>query len=123
MSLYSDSPRPLPAARPGAPSRDRSAAAVRERAWVPTVPSLPEGGAAAEELYVGRPKPYIVRALSPVPGELRQTALYDRLALRSGARIDGPAILEQTDATAFVDPGLTAEIDRFGNAVIAPTHR
>ena len=65
-------PRPLPAARSGAPSRERPAAATRELAWVPTVPNPPDGGAAADELYGGRPKPYIVRALSLVPGELRR---------------------------------------------------
>ena len=64
--------RPLPAARSGAPSRERPAAAVRELAWVPTVPNPPDGGAAAEELYGGKPKPYIVRALSLVPDELRR---------------------------------------------------
>ena len=64
--------RPLPAARPGAPSRERPAAAVKELAWVPTVPNPPAGGEAADELYGGKPKPYIVRALSLVPDELRR---------------------------------------------------
>ena len=64
--------RPLPAARPGAPSRERPAAAVKELAWVPTVPNPPDGGEAADELYGGKPMPYIVRALSLVPDELRR---------------------------------------------------
>ncbi len=64
--------RPLPTARPGAPSRERPAAAVQELAWVPTVPNPPDGGAAADELYGGKPKPYIVRGMSLVPDELRR---------------------------------------------------
>ena len=56
----------------GVDLRPLSAAAVRELAWVPTVPNPPEGGEAADELYGGKPKPYIVRALSLVPGELRR---------------------------------------------------
>ncbi|MFC3227562.1 hydantoinase/oxoprolinase family protein [Marinibaculum pumilum] len=49
-----------------------------------------------------------------------QTAkVWDRLALPVGARIEGPALLEQPDTTIFVDPGLAAEVDRYGNLVIA----
>lgn len=61
--------RPLPAAQPGSPSRERSAGAVIEQAWVPTVPNAPEGGDDAEALYGGKPKPYIMRALSMLPDE------------------------------------------------------
>ena len=63
--------RPLPAPQPGAPSRERPGVAVTELAWVPTIPNPPEGGALADELYGGKPKPYIIRALSLVPSELR----------------------------------------------------
>ena len=37
-----------------------------------------------------------------------------------GARVTGPAILEQSDTTIFVDPGLGAEVDKFGNLVVKP---
>jgi hypothetical protein len=63
--------RPLPAAQPGEPSRERPAAAVVELAWVPTIPNGPDGGELAKELYGGKPKPYILRSLSLVPDELR----------------------------------------------------
>ena len=63
--------RPLPAAQPGEPSRNRPAAAVVELAWVPTIPNGPDGGELAAELYGGKPKPYILRGLSLVPDELR----------------------------------------------------
>jgi len=51
-------------------------------------------------------------------GAWRETAIYDRLALPPGARIEGPAILEQPDATIVVDPGLAATVDRLGNLVM-----
>jgi N-methylhydantoinase A len=44
--------------------------------------------------------------------------VYKRLDLPQGAVIPGPAILEQPDATIFIDPGLTGRVDRFGNVVI-----
>jgi hypothetical protein len=62
---------PLPAAAPGAPTRDRPGVAVTELAWVPTIPNPPDGGALADELYGGQFKPYIIRALSLVPAEMR----------------------------------------------------
>ena len=43
-----------------------------------------------------------------------------RLELPVGARIAGPAILEQPDATIFVDPGMSAEVDRLGNIFMHP---
>ncbi|NNE83849.1 MAG: hypothetical protein HKN28_07745 [Alphaproteobacteria bacterium] len=63
--------RPLPAAMPGEPSRVRPGVAVTELAWVPTIPNPPEGGDEAVALYGPNPKPYIIRALSLVPEELR----------------------------------------------------
>ncbi|MEM7746533.1 MAG: hydantoinase/oxoprolinase family protein, partial [Pseudomonadota bacterium] len=44
--------------------------------------------------------------------------VYDRLSLPRGAIITGPAILEQSDTTIFVDPGLRGEVDAFGNLII-----
>jgi N-methylhydantoinase A len=53
-------------------------------------------------------------------GETHQAGVYDRLALAVGETIAGPALLEQADTTIFVDPGLVAEVDAFGNLVIRP---
>ena len=55
-----------------------------------------------------------------VGGELRQvdTRYYDRAALKAGNRLDGPAIVNQYDTTTVIPPGLTAQVDRFGNIVI-----
>ena len=52
-------------------------------------------------------------------GRARTASVWSRLALPVGARIQGPALLEQPDTTIFVDPGLAAEVDRYGNLVIA----
>jgi len=63
--------RPFAPAQAGSPSREKSAKAVSELAWVLTVPNLPDGGADAEALYGGKPKPYIMRSMSLVPEEFR----------------------------------------------------
>ncbi|NNE88306.1 MAG: hydantoinase/oxoprolinase family protein [Silicimonas sp.] len=53
-------------------------------------------------------------------GAFHDAGLYDRLSLALGEVITGPAILEQPDTTIFVDPGLAATVDGFGNLVIRP---
>ena len=53
-------------------------------------------------------------------GAFHEAKIYDRLALAVGSEIAGPAILEQSDTTIFVDPGLGAVVDAFGNLVIRP---
>src|SRR5262245_20444923 len=45
--------------------------------------------------------------------------LYERDRLPPGARIEGPAIVEQFDATTVMPPGWTAETDRYHNLVLA----
>ncbi len=52
-------------------------------------------------------------------GRARATPVYNRLDLPEGARIAGPAVLEQPDATVWIEPDLAATVDRFGNLVIA----
>jgi N-methylhydantoinase A len=37
--------------------------------------------------------------------------------------IDGPAVLEQPDATIFVEPWLQARVDEFGNILIERKER
>jgi N-methylhydantoinase A len=44
--------------------------------------------------------------------------VFDRLKLPTGARIEGPAVLEQPDTTIFVDPALVAITDRLGNVLL-----
>ena len=47
------------------------------------------------------------------------TRLFDRASLGSGARLTGPAIVEQPDTTVVIDPGATAVVDGLGNLVIS----
>jgi N-methylhydantoinase A len=46
------------------------------------------------------------------------TPIYRREALPQGARFDGPAVLEQLDATTVVEPGNHVEVDPLGNLVV-----
>jgi len=43
------------------------------------------------------------------------TAIYERARLPLGARVAGPAIVEQTDTTTVIPPGVTAHVDDVGN--------
>ncbi len=47
-----------------------------------------------------------------------QAAIYARDRLGAGARIDGPAILTQLDATTLLLPGQSGVVDRFGNLIV-----
>jgi N-methylhydantoinase A len=84
---------------------------------------------------IGRRPPFDLTSLAPSPsaslesarrgtrevwfdGARRETAIWSRLDLPVGALIEGPAILEQPDATIVVDPGLTARVDALGNAIL-----
>lgn len=51
-------------------------------------------------------------------GKAHATPVYNRLGLPVDAVIPGPAVLEQPDATVWVEPDLVAKVDRFGNLVI-----
>lgn len=51
-------------------------------------------------------------------GAWRDAALYDRLALPSGAIVHGPALLLQPDTTTFIEPGYRATVHPSGNILI-----
>ena len=48
-------------------------------------------------------------------GAFMPTAIYERTRLPRGARLDGPAIVEQSDTTTVIPPGVTALGDDAGN--------
>jgi N-methylhydantoinase A len=48
------------------------------------------------------------------------TRIYDRSRLRTGHRIEGPAIVTEFDSTTVVLSGFAAEVDRFLNLIINP---
>jgi N-methylhydantoinase A/oxoprolinase/acetone carboxylase beta subunit len=56
-----------------------------------------------------------------VGGELKAvgTRYYERSDLRSGSRLEGPAIVNQYDSTTVIPPGISAHVDRFGNILMA----
>ena len=47
-----------------------------------------------------------------------EAAIYARERLGAGARIDGPAILTQLDATTLLLPGEVGTVDRLGNLIV-----
>jgi N-methylhydantoinase A len=84
---------------------------------------------------IGRRPSFDLAALAPTPGATRESAargtrpiwfgtgwqdarIWSRLDLPIGAILEGPAVLEQPDATTIVDPGLTARVDTLGNVIL-----
>ncbi len=51
-------------------------------------------------------------------GGFRDTTIWSRLDLPAQARIEGPAILEQPDATTVIEPGLAGRVDKLGNLIV-----
>jgi 5-oxoprolinase (ATP-hydrolysing) len=47
-----------------------------------------------------------------------EAAVYDRYALRAGTRIEGPALIEEREATTVVPPGDSLVVDAAGNLAI-----
>lgn len=132
---------PLPVTL-GEASTGVSAAIIREAfdtaygaAFSRLLPGIPVRIVTLRTAAIGRRPAFDLTALAPpadaavetarrgtrqvyLDGAWRETAIWSRLDLPVGARIDGPAIFEQPDATTLLDPGLTAEVDALGNLVI-----
>jgi N-methylhydantoinase A len=53
-----------------------------------------------------------------IEGAWRDTAIWSRLDLPAGAVVEAPAILEQPDATIYIDPGLRGRVDALGNLIV-----
>ncbi|HEY1153351.1 MAG TPA: hydantoinase/oxoprolinase family protein, partial [Pseudolabrys sp.] len=51
-------------------------------------------------------------------GGVRDTQIWSRLDLPAGTIIEGPAILEQPDATTVIEPGFTGRLDDLGNLIV-----
>jgi N-methylhydantoinase A len=54
-------------------------------------------------------------------GKWWETPILDRLGLAAGTILDGPAIVEQLDATTVIDPASRFEVDSLGNLIIQVT--
>jgi N-methylhydantoinase A len=51
-------------------------------------------------------------------GMWQDAQIWSRLDLPVGSVVEGPAVLEQADATTFVEPGLQGRVDRLGNVIV-----
>jgi N-methylhydantoinase A len=51
-------------------------------------------------------------------GSWRRATIYDRELLPHDVGFDGPAIVEQLDATIVIDPGASAAVDELGNIIV-----
>jgi N-methylhydantoinase A len=110
--------------------------AAYEKAFGRTLPGIAVRLVNVRVAAIGRRPPFDFSTLAPGPdasmaaaargtrpvwfGGWQETAIFDRLRLPAGAEIQGPAILEQPDATTVIDPGLRARVDEFGNVIVTP---
>ena len=62
-----------------------------------------------------RPEKGTRRAYFPETEGYVETLVYDRYALAEGFRAEGPAIIEERESTAVVNPGDVVAVDGFGN--------
>jgi len=56
-----------------------------------------------------------------IAGDFVDTPVYQRDTLRANTILASPALIEQPDTTIFIDPGLSACSDQFGNLIIRRT--
>ncbi len=98
------------------------------------LPGIPMRIVTLRSAAIGRRPAFDLTALAPEATDLKaaqrgsrqvwfgngwkETAIWSRLEIPVGAVIQGPAILEQPDATTIIDPGLQARIDQLGNVII-----
>jgi len=73
----------------------------------------PADGKSRDQCLIGKRQVY-------ADGRQFKANIYERLELATGEVVNGPALLEQPDTTIFVDPGLVAKVDDFGNLIITP---
>ena len=82
---------------------------VRKMALPRLVPIDADAGAA----WVGHEQVYFASSFQPA-------AVYDRLKLRAGHQVHGPAIITQTDSTTLIHPHHTGHVDPYGSILILP---
>ena len=98
---------------PGIPVRIVSlrTAAIGRRPAFDLSALAPENGLSQEAARLGSRPVWFA-------GGWRDAAIWSRLDLPVGAIVEGPAVLEQPDATTLLDPGLVARVDALGNLII-----
>lgn len=80
--------------------------------YTPRSEAPPDGRAPASDALKGARRIYF-DGKTPV-----EAKVYERGRLVVGARMDGPCIVEQFDATTVVPPGWSAEVDEYRNLVL-----
>src|SRR5213593_4735884 len=58
------------------------------------------------------------RAYFPEARGYVDTPVYDRYALAAGARLTGPAIVEERESTTVLPPGASAAVDEYANLIV-----
>ena len=98
---------------PGVPAKivNLRTAAIGRRPHFDLAALAPEEGTTVEGARVGSRPVWF-------DGAWHEAAIYNRLDLPVGAAIQGPAILEQPDATTVIDPDLCARVDGYGNVIV-----
>jgi N-methylhydantoinase A len=123
---------PLPATPPSEDAIRRAFEAAYLASFSRLLPGIAMRIVSLRVAAVGRRPAFDFSAFAPKPsGEARQgtrrvwfdggwrdTPIWARLELATGATVDGPAILEQPDATTVIEPGLTGRIDALGNLLV-----
>ena len=89
--------------------RVEAAGVVRKAEFQPR----PEGGADASSAIIGTRQVWL-----PEAGGFVACPVYDREKLDAGNRIDGPAIVEQMDATTVILPGMTGRVEPYMNLIL-----
>ncbi|MCC6791604.1 MAG: hypothetical protein IT336_07970 [Thermomicrobiales bacterium] len=84
----------------------------------------PEGRVKLAAVAPGDPDPAVARTGeravfygAPMPGYVN-TTVYERIRLTPGARLMGPAIVEEPAATTVLGPGDRGEINPYGALVV-----
>jgi len=80
-------------------------------------------GAARHAPEDGSPLKGIRAMLTSASSGFVETCVYDRSRLKPGARLDGPAIVEQADTTTVIEPGWQARVDPSGSLILSVPHR
>jgi N-methylhydantoinase A len=65
----------------------------------------------------GDPRPRSARQVNFDSAWL-ETPIYDRAGLPAGARLAGPAIIDEMSSTTVVDPGQSVIVDAAGNLIV-----
>jgi len=79
----------------------------------PKLRKLEQAGAQSSEAIKGERDVYFAEAERKI-----RCRVYDRYRLKSGNRIEGPAIVEEVDATVVIHPDYLLDIDTYGNILI-----